>query len=61
MIAFVSNEAESRADLRALLASHSRAVELLRWTRQGQERAVRVDQFVQSDAGNFLARYRPLR
>lgn len=59
MIVFESNQAERRAGLHALLARHSYVVELLPWTRQGRGHSLPVARFVESGAGNFLARHRP--
>lgn len=59
MIVFESNRAERRAGLHALLARHSYVVELLPWTRRGQGDSLPVALFVESGAGNFLARHRP--
>ncbi|MGE4075101.1 MAG: FkbM family methyltransferase [Reyranella sp.] len=59
MIVFESNRTGRRAELHALLVRHSYAVETLPWTGRGLRPSLQVAQFVASDAGNFLARYRP--
>jgi FkbM family methyltransferase len=59
LIVFESNQADRRAALHALLSRHSYGVESLPWTSKAPARPLTVDGFVQSDAGNFLARYRP--